>query len=134
MASIRGTRRVGMDAEQFADVVHDQFKLCEDVLIDKAREYATEDRLHNFRVAADLQGVPMQTALAGMMAKHTISIYDMCRSEQMPKSRAWSEKITDHINYLILLQAIVVEYENDQAEFLDEVSELFAHREMDPDA
>ena len=36
--------------------------------------------LHNFKVAASLQGIYPEQALAGMMAKHTVSIYDMCHS------------------------------------------------------
>ena len=63
--------------------------------IPKAGEYTTADRLHNFRVAATMQGITPAQALAGMMAKHTVSIYDMCNSE------------TDHINYLLLLAAAV---------------------------
>lgn len=48
-------------------------------------------------------------ALAGMMAKHTISVYDMCRSGKDYPIELWNEKITDHINYLLLLKAIVEE-------------------------
>lgn len=43
------------------------------------------------------------------MAKHTVSIYDMARSEETFPLEKWDEKITDHINYLILLRAVVVE-------------------------
>jgi hypothetical protein len=98
-----------MDGEQFADVVRTQFNVCEDVLVDKAREYATNDRLHNFKVAAALQGIPPKVALAGMMAKHTVSIYDMCNSNDIFPIDKWDEKITDHINYLVLLQALIIE-------------------------
>ena len=118
-----------MDGEQFADIMHLQFKLCEDVIFEKGHEYATEDRLHNFRVAAELQGVPMQTALAGMLAKHIISLFDMCRSEYMPKPLAWDEKITDSINYLILLRAIVTEYEDSLDEFTNEVQDLLQNNQ-----
>lgn len=43
------------------------------------------------------------------MAKHTVSIYDMARSDDSFSLEKWDEKITDHINYLILLRAVVVE-------------------------
>ena len=42
-----------------------------------------------------------------MMAKHTVSIYDMCNSGQKYPIELWNEKITDHINYLLLLRAII---------------------------
>ncbi len=48
-----------------------------------------------------------------MMAKHTVSIYDMCRSPEDISVDVWSEKITAHINYLILLRAIVQEEERE---------------------
>lgn len=100
-----------MTPEQFSEVFHTQMRLCEDVLIDKAREYATADRLHNFKLSAELQGISPRQALAGMMAKHTVSLYDMCRSDQKFPLDKWDEKIVDHINYLILLSAIILDDE-----------------------
>lgn len=99
-----------MKGEEFAQIFTKQMLVCEDILVNKAREYADdEDRLHNFKTAATLENVSVRQALAGMMAKHTVSVYDMCRSPDDFPIERWSEKITDHINYLILLQAIVQE-------------------------
>ena len=55
-----------------------------------------------------IQGCTMKQALAGMMAKHTISIYDMCQGGEYTHAK-WIEKITDNINYLILLRAMIEE-------------------------
>lgn len=98
-----------MNGKDFGDVVDAQLKRCQDVLNIKAGEYATTDRLHNFKVAAELEGVSNRQALSGMMAKHTVSIYDMCRSDSAFVLEIWDEKITDHMNYLLLLAAIVQE-------------------------
>ena len=81
---------------------------CTNTLINKAKEYATEDRLHNFKIAATLQGITPIQALAGMMSKHTVSINDMCRGGEYPLGM-WDEKIGDSINYLLLLRALVEE-------------------------
>lgn len=97
-----------MITETFEKVVSDTLRHCTDMLIVKAREYATEDRLHNFRVAAGLEGISPRQALAGMMAKHTVSVYDMCRGGEYP-TETWDEKICDSINYLLLLRALVKE-------------------------
>ena len=78
-------------------------------LLSKSDEYATEDRLHNFRTAAAMQGLTDKQALAGMMAKHTVSVYDMCWSGEDYPLALWEEKITDSINYLLLLNAMVRE-------------------------
>lgn len=98
-----------MNTDYFNSVIEDQISTCKGILIDKAKEYATDDRLHNFKCAAGMQECNPKEALAGMMAKHTISIYDMCRDGKEHPLVLWEEKITDHINYLLLLKAIVVE-------------------------
>lgn len=99
-----------MNSEWFEKVINEQIKTCTDVLIGKAKEYATDDdRLHNFKNAAGMMGCDAKNALAGMMAKHTISIYDMCRNGKDYPIELWNEKITDHINYLLLLKAVVEE-------------------------
>lgn len=99
-----------MKTEDFEKVLKEQLARSTSVLVDKAKEYATEDRLHNFKVAAELQGCSVRQALAGMMAKHTVSVYDMCKNtEEFASINMWNEKITDHINYLLLLRAVVEE-------------------------
>jgi hypothetical protein len=99
-----------MNNEDFIYVLARQQAKCYDTLVAKGREYAPdEDKLHNFKIAAQSQGITPRQALAGMMAKHTVSIFDMCRSEELYTPEQWDEKITDHINYLILLKALVVE-------------------------
>ena len=102
-----------MNTAEFVEVVKDQYLHCCDVLIGKSEEYASDaERLHHFFAAAGMMGCDPKEALAGMMAKHTISIYDMCRSGLQYPMELWEEKITDHINYLFLLKAVV---EDEQA-------------------
>ena len=105
-----------MTTEEFNAIINEQIDRSTEVLIRKAKEYATEDRLHNFKIAAELEGCNAQQALAGMMAKHTVSIYDLCRDSSTANVpiEMWNEKITDHINYLLLLSAVVRE------DYLDE--------------
>lgn len=102
-----------MTQETFERLMEDQFDRCEAVLGSKAKEYGDGDRLHNFRVAADLQGITPIQALSGMMCKHTVSVYDMCESGKDYPLDLWNEKITDSINYLLLLNALVREGEAD---------------------
>ncbi len=107
-----------MDPAYFNDIVGKQIAICQETLGLKAEEYATgTDRLHNFRVAAALEGESLRKSLTGMMAKHTVSIYDMCSTDDAYSLPAWEEKIKDHINYLLLLRAVI------QEEF-DEMREL----------
>ena len=98
-----------MTSTEFERIFEEQVERSRIVLVNKAGEYATEDRLHNFKVAAALEGKTPEQALAGMMAKHTVSVYDMAESGLAYPIDLWQEKITDHINYLFLLNAIVRE-------------------------
>ena len=106
-----------MDSEMMKEVIEEQLDICREVLIDKSQEYTPGgDRLSNFRQAASAQCLTMEQALAGMMAKHTISIFDMIWSPDKFPMEKWEEKITDHLNYLLLLKAILVEEQLDDAE------------------
>lgn len=93
------------DFEEVFEIVVDQSR---SVLVNKAKEYATDgDRMHNFKIAAAIQGCSPKCALGGMMVKHTVSLYDMMNSNQRYSKEMWEEKIGDHINYLILLRALL---------------------------
>jgi hypothetical protein len=102
-----------MDTETFNAIIQQQMDWCMQKLLVKAVEYAgigeDVDRLHNFRVTAELRDTDMRDALSGMMAKHTVSVYDMCNAIDLDDLSQWDEKIGDHINYLLLLRAIVQE-------------------------
>lgn len=101
-----------MNSKQFTKVVDTQFKLCRDLLVVKAAEYAPVDRLANFRRSAVMQNVPLQQAVGGMMVKHTTSIYDMIERDTHFPIEVWEEKISDHINYLLLLKAAVIDQQS----------------------
>lgn len=59
-----------MNNTEFEKIITEQFDSCRETLLKKAEEYADDtDRLHNFKIAASLQGVSPLSALAGMMAK-----------------------------------------------------------------
>ena len=98
-----------MKQEQFEKVIEKQIEMIKDTLLVKSKEYSTEDKLHNFRTSALMQQCTMEQALAGMLSKHTVSIYDMIHSGYRYHVDKWDEKINDHIVYLLLLRAIIEE-------------------------
>lgn len=101
-----------MDKNEFNSIIASQIEKVESLLYKKNDgEYATDDKLHNFRVAADLQGVSLRQALGGMLAKHTVSLYDMINSEKIHSMEKWDEKLIDHTVYLLLLKAVLTEEE-----------------------
>ena len=57
----------------------EQVALCREILQRKTKEYTGDDtdRLGAFKAAAALQHTTPERALAGMLAKHIVSLYDM---------------------------------------------------------
>ena len=100
-------------------VIRNSFYRITHVLNRKGKEYAPgEDRLSNFKKAAHLQGLAPEQALFGMLAKHLVSLSEMVGA--LPNNdhpwpvnphyeATWEEKLTDSINYLFLLEALVRE-------------------------
>ncbi len=100
-------------------VFDEQVRLCADTLQKKTKEYTGDDtdRLGAFKAAAALQHTTPERALAGMLAKHIVSLYDMCFDNDTDYGiSTWEEKITDSLNYLFLLKAIVKEGHTNQTD------------------
>ena len=108
-----------MKIDVFNKVVKEQLLVCEHLLTGKGHEYAPDavdesniDRLAHFKkAAAIIDGTPKE-ALLGMLTKHLVSISDMCTDGRSYSLDRWTEKITDSINYLLLLKALVEEEAN----------------------
>ena len=104
-----------MEIGQFRILTEARFKKCLDLMIgSKNAEYSRNgDKLHNFKQAAILQRCSTpEKALLGMWSKHLVSIIDIVYdldAEILPDSDVLAEKITDSINYLVLLEALIIE-------------------------
>jgi hypothetical protein len=84
-----------MKHEEFAGILEKQLARVSAILGVKTEEYATEDQLHNIRMSAILQGCSLPEAVAGMMVKHTVSIFTMVKDGKPHPEAKWDEKITD---------------------------------------
>ena len=96
-----------------SELIDKRFEKTRNTLRLKAKEYASGDnRLHNFDVGARILNVTPEQALQGMMLKHIISISDLIEwtgsSPERITSELVDEKIGDTINYLILLEALLL--------------------------
>lgn len=106
-----------MIISKFDEVIRGQLATCEKLLTSKGQEYAPDaalkhlDRLAHFKKAAEIIGGTQKEALLGMLAKHLVSLSDMITDRGQYSLDRWSEKITDSINYLLILRAIVEEEE-----------------------
>ncbi len=104
-----------MNHVEFKKIKSATFTSCSNLLEVKAEHYASKrDRLIQFKLAGDLQEITPVEALFGMMAKHTSKLYFMLKShveEERISNDLWDEVILDHINYLVLLRASLIEEE-----------------------
>ena len=99
-----------MNPKFFSLIFEDTIRQMEKVLGAKAEEYASDlDRLQNFATASTLTNNNIAQACAGMMAKHTASVYEMVSTGKAYSAELWDEKIGDHLNYLVLLKACLIE-------------------------
>lgn len=98
-----------MNRELFDNILEARIIKMQGTLAAKAAEYSTEDRLHNFKVAARILDISPEEALMGMAAKHLVSIIDMVNGTTVPTMTLIDEKIGDFINYMVLLEALFIE-------------------------
>ena len=115
-----------MDHEEFGRLVARRFGLASDVLAGKAMEYASGiDRFHNFNVAGAAKGETPEQALWGMFMKHFVSVQDMVQSGKRP-NQAWiDEKLSDMINYLLLLEGLFSAEDNKTGVTVDDTDETY---------
>jgi hypothetical protein len=103
-----------MTSEKFNEIVEARIKKCLEILCRKAREYSRDnDRLSNFKRAALFEDEEPEIALRGMLTKHIVSVYDIVDDVEfegiLPSKELLGEKITDCINYLMLLEGLIEE-------------------------
>ena len=116
-----------MKNDRFNDYITQELAYCCRMLIDKNEEYAeaNEDRLEAFKHAAAFERSTPQRALMGMLTKHLISLEVMTEKEKItayPMNK-WGEKITDALNYILLLGALVREaYDEEIMKTADDIN------------
>lgn len=103
-----------MIEKQFIQILEERTKKMKETLSSKAEEYARdEDRLSNFKQGAvPLKQTP-EKYLVNLWMKHVISICDFTndleKHGRLASMHMWNEKIGDAMNYLVLLEALLIE-------------------------
>ena len=106
-----------MNQKEFNEVIVRQTDRCKSMLVanaPRAVKNTAVDRLAHFKKAAVVLNTTPRAALMGMLSKHLISVSDMCMGEQQYSKEQWDQKITDSINYFLILCAIVKEELNEE--------------------
>ena len=103
-----------MDIQTFDKLVERELQRMKDVMCSKSADYADgTDKLFNFKLAAELDGISPIEALRGMWLKHRCSLRqgldEILDGKDCRPEAWWIEKLTDDRNYSILLQALLIE-------------------------
>lgn len=101
-----------MILEDFKILTVERFRACMDLMCGKKNEEYSRnnDKLHNFKVAGRILNCSPEEALKGMMIKHLVSIFDIIDDlPKLPDEEILNEKITDSLNYIVLLEALIKE-------------------------
>ena len=96
-----------MNRNEFNVSVNNTLKRCEDTLIKKNKEYATnDDPLNNFKEGSEMSGLIMEQVLFMYCLKHLVSLRDIVFGKVEADTTMIREKTGDIINYMVLLNAI----------------------------
>lgn len=102
-----------MTAAEFDDILEERIGKTRAVLASKAVGYASAaDRLHNFKRSAAFTGETAAQVCVGFMTKHLTSLLDIvdaAAAGARVNQETLDEKIGDAVNYLVLLEAILLE-------------------------
>lgn len=110
-----------MEQSDFEKLVEERVNKIRQVLANKAKEYARGDRLSNFKKAAYALSCTPEKECVHLWFKHVISIVDLVNDMDhghIATDKMWDEKLTDGINYLFLLEALVTDRVNGLSGFV----------------
>jgi hypothetical protein len=104
-----------MKLEKFNEIVERRIQSIRDSLVKKGAEYARgEDRLWNFKRGASISKKSLPRTVEGYLTKHIASFYDIIDDYDKgihPSKELINEKFGDIINYMMLMEAVLLEEE-----------------------
>lgn len=104
---------IKMKSTDFEILLNARWKKSVKTLADKGNEYSSDvDRLHNFKAAGRKRNMTPENALMGIKVKQDVSVDDIVKNLDkgiLPSRALMDEKIGDSINYLVLLEALIIE-------------------------
>ena len=125
-----------MTSEQFDNEVKLFHEWQNKTLLSKAGEYATEDRLHNFKVIAQLTGLTPDQVASVLMLKNLVSFLDDQFGERkkiVHNEGFRQEKLGDPYNYLVLIQGLLEDEKAEQQNKNDSKNKSFDAHDIESD-
>jgi hypothetical protein len=109
-----------MKTETFNSIFMTRIEKMKETILVKAKDYGGVDRLRNFKHASAMMKISPEMVCMAWVFKHIEATLAAVRKIDdegtlMPVT-FWDEKLGDIILYMILLEALVYERMNDEAE------------------
>lgn len=101
-----------MTAAKFEELVNEIRGDSIVTLLKKNAAYATQDKLHNFRVGGEIMGGTTAQACWGYLTKHLVALRDKVERNDFSDLEDLKEKCIDTINYTVFLWCIGYEETN----------------------
>lgn len=98
-----------MTTEKFNENLDAVISEMKQRLNNKAKEYATEDRLHNFNNIADYTGISADKVALVLLLKNLTSLKDAIVNGQEMSMEFIDEKLIDTECYFVLLRGVLME-------------------------
>lgn len=102
-----------MNSKDLTRLVNYRIKAAKETLNTKNDIYArTSDRLSNFKTGATFLNITPEKCLFSYLTKHLSALHEFILrldDNNLTDLAEWQEKISDSINYLILLEALITE-------------------------
>lgn len=102
--------------QRFNDCIDNRLNECKELLTVKSVEYRRNGNpYHNFNVGAKFTGESSEKVLYGFLLKHLISLQDIVNDvneNKLPSKEIIAAKVSDIINYMLILEALIEERRN----------------------
>jgi DNA-binding TFAR19-related protein (PDSD5 family) len=85
--------------EQFAEKQRD-------IMLKKGNDYANEDRLSNFKMVAQIVGIPIEQVIGVFIATKTVRLGNLMSSGKKPDNESVEDNLLDLANYTQLLEMV----------------------------
>ena len=127
-----------MQPVNFKEMCRRRLNHCIDLMFgSKDKEYTrNNDKFHAFKSAGLMDNEAPERSLWGMWKKQIVSIHDIINDidagKPLPPYAHIAEKISDNINYSLLLEGLILErWMHEELERLDKLPDLYAGTPLD---